>query len=99
MEGLESPDPLSDQTPLIRPDACLRPEFLHRQDRKSPRNWLMFLMKRALHFATKLNYSIKRGSVGNTRLLPRAKMLFVPMSFSLSLSLEGRLCSGGLSFD
>ena len=40
-------------------------------------------MKRALHFATKLNYSIKRGSVGNILLLPRAKMLFVAMIFFL----------------
>ena len=31
--------------------------------------------------ATKLNYSVKRGSVGYIRLLPRAKMLFVPMIF------------------
>ena len=38
-------------------------------------------MKRALHFATKLNYTVKRGSVSNIRLLPRAKMLFVPMMF------------------
>ena len=27
--------------------------------------------------------SIKRGSVGNTRLLPHAEMLLVPMNFSL----------------
>ena len=33
--------------------------------------------------ATKLNYSVERGSVGNIRLLPRAKMLFVPMIFFL----------------
>ena len=33
----------------IRPDACLR------QDRKSLFSWLIFLIKRALHFATKLN--------------------------------------------
>ena len=37
------------------PDACLRLKFLHRQDRISLLNWLIFLMKRALHFATKLN--------------------------------------------
>ena len=57
--------------------------------------WI-FLMKRALHFATKLNYSVERGSVGNIRLSPRAKMLFVPMIF---FSLAGWLCSGGRSFD
>ena len=39
----------------IRPDACLRLKFLHRQDRISLFNWLIFLMKRALRFATKLN--------------------------------------------
>ena len=39
----------------IRPDACLRLKFLHRQDRISFFNWLIFLMKRALRFATKLN--------------------------------------------
>ena len=53
-------------------------------------NWLIFSMKRALHFATKLNYTVKRGSVSNIRLLPRAKMLFVPTIF---FSLAGRLCS------
>ena len=31
------------------------------------------------------------GSVGNTRILPRDKMLLVPMNFSLA----GSLCSGG----
>ena len=39
--------------------------------------------------------SVKRGLVGNIQLLPSAKMLFVPIMFSLA----GRLCSGGLSFD
>ena len=42
-------------TPLLRPDACLKLKFLHRQDRMSLFNWPIFLMKRALHFATKLN--------------------------------------------
>ena len=49
-------------------------------------------MKCALHFATKLNYSVERGSVGNIRLSPRAKMLFVPMVFFLwrvDYALEG----------
>ena len=42
--------------PLIRPDACLKPKFLHRQDRMSFFNWPIFLkIKRGLHFATKLN--------------------------------------------
>ena len=41
------------RTPPIRPDACLRLKFLHRQDRISLFNWLIFLMKCALHFATK----------------------------------------------
>ena len=40
----------------IRPDACLRLKFLHRQDSISLFNGLIFFMKRALHFATKLNY-------------------------------------------
>ena len=39
----------------IRLDACLRLQFLHRQDRISLFNWLICLMKRALDFATKLN--------------------------------------------
>ena len=39
---------------------------------------------------------MKRGSLGNIRLSPRAKMLFVPIFF---FSLAGILCSGGLSFD
>ena len=34
---------------------CLRLKFLHRKDRISLFNWLIFLIKRALHFATKLN--------------------------------------------
>ena len=42
-----------------------------------------FFLERALHFATKLNYRVKRGSVGNMLLLPRAKMLFVAMIFFL----------------
>ena len=46
MEGPGGPDP------PIKPDACLRLKFLHRQDRISLFNWLMFLMNRALHFAT-----------------------------------------------
>ena len=41
--------------PSIRPDVCLRLKFLHRQDCIFLLNWLIFLMKRALHFATKLN--------------------------------------------
>ena len=41
--------------PPIRPEACLRMQFLHRQDRVSLFNWLIFLIKRGLHFATKLN--------------------------------------------
>ena len=39
----------------IRPDTCLRLKFLHWQDCLSLFNWLIFLMKHALHFATKLN--------------------------------------------
>ena len=39
----------------IRPYACLRLKFLHRQDRIPLFNWLICLMKRALDFATKLN--------------------------------------------
>ena len=42
-------------TPSFRPDACLRLKFLHRQDLISPFNWLIFLVKCLLHFATKLN--------------------------------------------
>ena len=42
--------------PLIRPDACLRLKFLHRQNCIPLFNWLIFsLMKQALHFASKLN--------------------------------------------
>ena len=41
--------------PPIRPDPCLRLKFLHRQNRISLFNWLIFLMKRALHFAARLN--------------------------------------------
>ena len=40
-------------------------------------------------------FSVKRGSVGNTRLKPHAKMLLVPMNF---FSLTGKLCSGGKRF-
>ena len=39
----------------IRPYACFRLKFLHRQDRIPFFNWLVCLMKRALDFATKLN--------------------------------------------
>ena len=41
-------------------------------------------------------FSVKRGSVGNTRLLPHAKMLRVPMN---CFSLTGKLCSGGKRFN
>ena len=41
--------------PPFRPDAYLRLKFLYRQDRISLFTWLFFKMKRALHFATKLN--------------------------------------------
>ena len=49
-EGPGAPPP-----PPIRPDACLRLKFLHRQDRISLFYCLIFLMKRTLHFVTKLN--------------------------------------------
>ena len=39
--------------------------------------------------------NVKRGSVGNTRLLPHAKKPLVPVFFSLT----GRLRSGGKRFD
>ena len=39
----------------IRPYACFRLKFLHRQDRIPLFNWLVSLMKRALDFATKQN--------------------------------------------
>ena len=39
----------------MRPDACLRLKFLHRQDGISLFYCPIFLMKRALHFVTKLN--------------------------------------------
>ena len=38
----------------MRPDACLRLKFLHRQDRITLFNGF-FLIRRALDFATKLN--------------------------------------------
>ena len=41
--------------PSISPDACLRLKFSNGQDRISLFNWLTFLMKHVLHFATKLN--------------------------------------------
>ena len=49
--GFPSPPP-----PPIRPDACLRLKFFHRQDRiyHFLTGWF-FLMKRALHFVTKIN--------------------------------------------
>ena len=45
-------------TSPIKPYACLRLKFLHRRDCISLFNWLIFLMKLALHFATKLNSRI-----------------------------------------
>lgn len=45
----EGPDP------PIRSDACLKLKLLHWQDHISLSNWLIFLMKCRLHFATKLN--------------------------------------------
>ena len=50
-EGPGDPDPL----PAIRPDACLRLKFLHRQVRISLFNRLICLKKRELDSATKLN--------------------------------------------
>ena len=53
-------DPVGDtDTPPLPPPPhqtwrCLRLKFLHPQDRISLLKWLIFLMKRALHFATKL---------------------------------------------
>ena len=41
--------------PSISPDACFRLKFSKGQDRISLFNWLTFLMKHVLHFATKLN--------------------------------------------
>ena len=41
------------RTPLS--DISLFEKFLHRQDRISLFNWMIFLMKRGLHFASKLN--------------------------------------------
>ena len=38
----------------IRSDACLKLKLLHWQDHISLSNWLIFLMKRRLHFPTKL---------------------------------------------
>ena len=49
----EGPEARTSPSPL--PGASLRLKFLHRQNRISLLNWLIFLMKRALHFATKLN--------------------------------------------
>ena len=43
-------------TPHIRPRAYLRLRFLHQRDRISLFNWLIFFMKCALHFSTKLNF-------------------------------------------
>ena len=41
----------------IRPETYLRQKFLHRENRISLFNWLIFLIKHALHLATKLNSS------------------------------------------
>ena len=51
------PPPKNNTTTFFRPDdVCLRRIFLYRQDRISLFNLLIFfLMKRALHFATKVN--------------------------------------------
>ena len=49
--GLDPP-PLP---PSISPDACFRLKFSNGQDRISLFNWLTFIMKHVLHFATKLN--------------------------------------------
>ena len=45
-------------TSPIKPCTCLKLKFLHRRDCISLFNWLTFLMKLALHFATKLNSRI-----------------------------------------
>ena len=54
--GRGPPGPPGPPSP-ITPDAWLRLKFFHRQgcSRISRFNWLTFLLKRALHFATKLN--------------------------------------------
>ena len=39
----------------IRPDACLRLKFLHWKDHISLFNWLIFLLKCTMHFATILS--------------------------------------------
>ena len=79
--------------PHIKPDACLRLKFLHRPDRISPFNWLIFfLMKRASHFATKLNSrDIKKGNCFrvpsyNLDPSPQSKMPGIaPAMYSYSL--------------
>ena len=48
-------DPGGGSRPPIRSDACLKLKLLHWQDHISLSNWLIFLMKRRLHFPTKLN--------------------------------------------
>ena len=48
------PDPSPPPHP-IRPDACLRLKFLHRQNRISFFNWLIFWCWTRVAFATKLN--------------------------------------------
>ena len=56
--------------PPIRPDTCLRLKSLQRQDCISLFNWLNFLMKRVLYFATKLN----------SRDIKKCDCLWVPSS-------------------
>ena len=62
----DPPSPL----PPFRSEICLRLKFLHRQDRVSLFKWLIFSMKRELHFATKLNFRDIQRNLYLQSLLP-----------------------------
>ena len=83
-----------------RTDACLRLKFSHRQDRVSLFNWLMYLMKRALHFATRQNsWDIKKCDcfwVLSSDLFTSARKAVVPAPTATGAHRGG--CSKGVSF-
>ena len=83
-----------------RTDACLRLKFSHRQDRISLFNRLMYLMKRALHFATRQNsWDIKKCDcfwVLSSDLFTSARKAVVPAPTATGAHRGG--CSKGVSF-
>ena len=75
-------------------------KFSHRQDRISLFNWLMYLMKRALHFATRQNsWDIKKCDcfwVLSSDLFTSARKAVVPAPTATGAHRGG--CSKGVSF-